>query len=553
MALSDDFVVFYPYVWDKDAGVYRRGCDVDSETFPYASSRITCEISNTYGATVLAIDPNDPWLDSNSIPMGTQTRVITRLKEYSIPEGYVARFVDVGYETCYVTMMTEEEPVAPDALEGFGVVYSSAHGVSGIVQSSHSVSLIASVLLEPVPEPTPPEEKLVKFGTLSNMLSTYKGLSDEELDRKLAELNVGGGGYTLPAATKTTLGGVKAGSNVTIASDGTISVAAPYTLPKASASTLGGVKVGDGLSVASDGTLSAQGGGEALPRDYVRRVIRTQISGVPYIRFFVATAEGEALVGKEYGTTWKVAHYYTAFEDFADADVVASTATQPYVSIREDVFDHVSGGIADYDNLAIMRNVDGEWVLTGMYCNPWKGVLNKPFETLGADFEAAGGVLSLAKAVRNSIEGVVLYSNEALDDSVQSVKLEGVNAEDYSRFEVILTDHARAGALSSVNRSAGRVVFSTEYLSTLSSTRAKSITQFAAFQHDLNEYNKVYLNYVQMYISQVGVIEFYAEDNVTNFVLSADGTNATAAIKPSGTYYVRIDKVVGYPKLPEVA
>ena len=34
-----------------------------------------------------------------------------------------------------------------------------------------------------------------------------------------------------------------------------------YTLPPATASTLGGVKVGSGLSVASDGTLSASGGG----------------------------------------------------------------------------------------------------------------------------------------------------------------------------------------------------------------------------------------------------------------------------------------------------
>lgn len=34
-----------------------------------------------------------------------------------------------------------------------------------------------------------------------------------------------------------------------------------YTLPAATASTLGGIKVGDGLSITSDGTLSAAGGG----------------------------------------------------------------------------------------------------------------------------------------------------------------------------------------------------------------------------------------------------------------------------------------------------
>lgn len=64
--------------------------------------------------------------------------------------------------------------------------------------------------------------------------------------------------FTPPVATAAVLGGVKAGSGVTIAADGTLSVATySYTLPAATASTLGGIKVGSGLSVAADGTLSA--------------------------------------------------------------------------------------------------------------------------------------------------------------------------------------------------------------------------------------------------------------------------------------------------------
>ena len=61
--------------------------------------------------------------------------------------------------------------------------------------------------------------------------------------------------YTLPVATSTVLGGVKQGANVSIAGDGTISVAGPYTLPEATASTLGGVIVGSGINV-SAGTIS---------------------------------------------------------------------------------------------------------------------------------------------------------------------------------------------------------------------------------------------------------------------------------------------------------
>ena len=66
--------------------------------------------------------------------------------------------------------------------------------------------------------------------------------------------------YKLPIATEQTLGGVKQGKNVTIGSDGVISVPdapTPYQLPIASKEALGGVKVGRNLSVDEDGTLNA--------------------------------------------------------------------------------------------------------------------------------------------------------------------------------------------------------------------------------------------------------------------------------------------------------
>lgn len=64
-------------------------------------------------------------------------------------------------------------------------------------------------------------------------------------------------GYTLPAATTTTLGGIIVGSNLSITPSGVLSGAAPYTLPIASGSTLGGVKIGAGIVEAGDGTISA--------------------------------------------------------------------------------------------------------------------------------------------------------------------------------------------------------------------------------------------------------------------------------------------------------
>lgn len=79
-----------------------------------------------------------------------------------------------------------------------------------------------------------------------------------------------GSTYTLPAATGSTLGGVKIGSNITV-SGGTISISktnvtnalgytppttdTKYTLPTASAWTLGGVKIGSNITENS-GTIS---------------------------------------------------------------------------------------------------------------------------------------------------------------------------------------------------------------------------------------------------------------------------------------------------------
>jgi hypothetical protein len=64
--------------------------------------------------------------------------------------------------------------------------------------------------------------------------------------------------YSLPVATTSALGGVKVGTNINVAGDGTISVTFPaaYTLPIATSSVLGGVKIGANVSVAGDGTIS---------------------------------------------------------------------------------------------------------------------------------------------------------------------------------------------------------------------------------------------------------------------------------------------------------
>lgn len=73
--------------------------------------------------------------------------------------------------------------------------------------------------------------------------------------------NGGGGGgeaYQLPPATKTTLGGVMVGNNLTVDENGMLSAPSPYVLPIASATTVGGVRVGQNLTIDENGVLNAQ-------------------------------------------------------------------------------------------------------------------------------------------------------------------------------------------------------------------------------------------------------------------------------------------------------
>ncbi len=91
-----------------------------------------------------------------------------------------------------------------------------------------------------------------------------KVMMTAEEREKLSGIENGANAYELPPASGFVLGGVKVGTGLEIAEDGTLSApggsGGEYVLPKASAATLGGIKVGNNLSIREDGTLDAQAG-----------------------------------------------------------------------------------------------------------------------------------------------------------------------------------------------------------------------------------------------------------------------------------------------------
>ena len=83
--------------------------------------------------------------------------------------------------------------------------------------------------------------------------------------KQYVDAKFAGGGYVLPAATATVLGGVKVGTGLSAAADGTLSAAAAPLTP-ATATVLGGVMVGSGLAIDANGLLTASAGaGAYLP------------------------------------------------------------------------------------------------------------------------------------------------------------------------------------------------------------------------------------------------------------------------------------------------
>lgn len=126
--------------------------------------------------------------------------------------------------------------------------------------------------------------------TYSVATQSDPGLMSANDKTKLDGIATGANNYVLPEATASVLGGVMQGTNVTITGgvisatdttytdatqstaglmsatdktklDGIDNNANNYSLPVATASDLGGVKIGSGVTVAADGTISVSGGG----------------------------------------------------------------------------------------------------------------------------------------------------------------------------------------------------------------------------------------------------------------------------------------------------
>lgn len=236
------------------------------------------------------------------------------------------------------------------------------------------------------------------FNTLGSGLTVTNGvLSVTGGGGSVDWADITGKPATFPAtpATATTLGGVKAGANITITSDGTISASggpggstdwkditnkpATFAPPIATESLLGGVKPGRGLNVSADGTLTADASAPSW----------NEVTGKPAV-FPVAVATKSALGGVIAGAGVNidgsgVISVSSAAPTWNDITGKPPTFTPPIASDKQ------LGGVKEGAGI----NIEADGTINTLQAAPcWNEVLDKPatFPVAIATDHSIGGV-----------------------------------------------------------------------------------------------------------------------------------------------------------------
>lgn len=208
--------------------------------------------------------------------------------------------------------------------------------------------------------------------------------------------------YELPPADINTLGGVIVGDNLTVDATGKISTHAPYVLPKSDTNTLGGVKVGATLDVADDGTLNvphatAERAGIIKAGDNINIGADGTISGIPY-ELPVAT---ETTMGGV-----KIGNNVQALADGTISVPIASEQTAGVVKAGENVTIGTDGSISTpvYElPKATALRLGGVKVGRGLSVDS-EGLLVSSAVTVAANTMTLGGVI-IGDGIKVDTEG----------------------------------------------------------------------------------------------------------------------------------------------------
>lgn len=153
----------------------------------------------------------------------------------------------------------------------------------------------------------------------STVMQECRAIVDYIINTLVPAINEGGSSYVLPPATKSTLGGIIVGDNLTVDGSGKVNAPTPYTLP-IGGTNIGGVKNGGNVTINSDGTMNAKGGSTyVLPP-----ATTTTLGGVIIGENISVDASGKISIsntGKnivQYGDVYKLSDLFNAYEDYIE-------------------------------------------------------------------------------------------------------------------------------------------------------------------------------------------------------------------------------------------
>jgi hypothetical protein len=229
-------------------------------------------------------------------------------------------------------------------------------------------------------------------------------------------------GYTLPAATVSTLGGVIIGSNISVDSSGVISIIFPsgYTLPVATDSVLGGVKIGNNVNVDGAGTISVIFPSLAIATDstlggvIVGSNINVDANGVISIathdQYVLPTAAAMVKGGVKIGTNIDV-----------DVDGVISV-TFPDTYVLPVATATINGGVIIGDNISVDAFGEISVTFPDAYVLPAASGAVRGGVRVGTNIDISGGDTisvtfpSLAIATTTTLGGVIVGTNISVDE-----------------------------------------------------------------------------------------------------------------------------------------
>lgn len=209
-------------------------------------AKATAQHSVAIGEDSLADEPRTVSIDYNAGNKRGQRRLVGVADPVNAQDAATKAYVDAHAASGGYTLPAATASTLGGVKVGAGLAVTS----DGVV-SAHTYGRFDN------------NDTRIAIGTSSTDVMCL-GVDSESFMQKNLDNNYSRVYLGLKPATASTLGGVKIGAGINVASDGTISVPSgsggSYILPAATASTLGGVKIGKYLSIANDGTIS---------RDYV--------------------------------------------------------------------------------------------------------------------------------------------------------------------------------------------------------------------------------------------------------------------------------------------